>query len=249
LHQMGADPAITPQSLAVVQRIVNDVSNGAATVPNAHVWRRMASNAAMSRGSESAMASQLIGMIDDMVDNLAQNAGDDLLRAISVYHRAAKMSTLESAIATAADQASGLENGLRIQFARILKSPNLSRGFTEAEKQAMRTVNRGTFSSNMLRLLGTFGVPTDQARSWLGAFASGSLGHMVGNLPGSLAMLGMGTAARKGAEVLTRNAAERALRVVGTANIPQVPMPNPMLTTPVEGLLGRAAVAIPEIIK
>lgn len=251
LRNLGADRDITPQGVAVFRRMVEDLG-GEVSLPKLHIWRQLASNAAMGKGGDVKMGNTLVRLIDDFIDNLkpADLAFDPALfqgstksipnaffEAISTYRRAAKMSMLEQAIAKAAEYQSGFESGLRNQFANILKSPTLSRGLTEAEKEAMRRVSRGTAGMNMLRFLGTFGVPTDQARNWLGAIASGSIGTALGGVPGAIAMLGLGTAARAGSSKLMQNAADRAVQVVATPNLPSLPRPLTSIPGPVENIL------------
>lgn len=253
LRNLGADRDITPAGIAVFRRMVEDLG-GEVSLPKLHIWRQLASNAAMGKGGDVKMGTTLVRLIDDFIDGLkpgdlqldaaltqgpAKSIPNAFFEAISTYRRAAKMSTLEQAIAKAAEYQSGFESGLRNQFSNILRSPSLSRGFTEAEKEAMRRISRGTGTSNLLRFLGTFGVPTDQARNWLGALASGSIGGAVGGLPGAAAMLGLGTAARAGSSRLMQNAADRAVRVVATPNIPSLPPVNRALPSPVEELLRR----------
>lgn len=256
LRGLGADRDITPAGLAVFRRMVEDLQ-GPVGLQNIHVWRQLASNAAMSSGGDQKMGNTIIRMLDDFVENLrpsdlvvnnpalGQGAAGPLnrifLEAISTYRRAAKMGTLENAIRKAAEYQSGFESGLRNQFSNILRSDVLSRGFSEAEKQAMRRVSRGTTTGNILRLLGTFGVPTDQARNWLGVLASGSIGTAMGGLPGAAAMLGLGTAARAASGRIAQNAADRAVRVVGTPNIPQVPPVNPAIPSPLEVIMRQLA--------
>lgn len=251
LRNLGADRDITPQGVAVFRRMVEDLG-GEISLPKLHVWRQLAGNAAMGTGGDIKMGNTLVRLIDDFIDTLkpgdlgfdpalfqgqSKSIPSAFFEAVSTYRRAAKMGTLEQAIAKAAEYQSGFESGLRNQFANILKSPTLSRGFTEAEKEAMRRVSRGTGGINLLRFVGGFGIPTDQARNWLGAIMSGSIGTAIGGVPGALALLGVGTAARAGSSKLIQNAADRAVRVVGTANIPSLPGVNRAIPSLPENVL------------
>lgn len=176
-----------------------------------------------------AIAERLINRLDDAVENLSASniaatgatgkpALDVLKEARQTYRIGKKAQLIEDAVERAKTQASGVENGLRIQFRRILNNPKLKRNFNKQEIEAIERVANGDFSTNAMRWLGTFGFPIDQGRSALGSFLGGGAGAAIGSsiagpagaFVGGPALMAVGTAARMGADASTRRAAEIA---------------------------------------
>lgn len=175
-----------------------------------------------------AIANRLIDKLDDAVEHLSASSIaasgetgrpvlDMLKQARTIYRTGKKADLIETAVANAQNAASGVENGLRTEFRKLLK-PNVAKNFTKTEQYAIRQVAKGNFKSNALRFLGTFGFPIDQGRNWLGALAgSSAAGSMAGSAfgPGIGTAVGAGvslggTAAKYGALRATRQLADRA---------------------------------------
>ncbi|WP_166015785.1 MULTISPECIES: hypothetical protein [Chelativorans] len=173
-----------------------------------------------------AIANRLIEKLDDAVDNLsAANVAaspqggapvlDVLKEARQIYRTGKKAEIIERAIRNGMDAKSGVENGLRGEFTKILKNEKLMRGFTKAEQDAIRLAAKGDFSSLAMRWLGTFGVPVDQGRAFLGSVMGGgsgaaigsALGGPVGAAVGGVALPAIGTAAKIGASRAAQNQA------------------------------------------
>lgn len=173
-----------------------------------------------------AIAGRLIDKLDDAVENLSANqiasSGaqgkpvlDVLKEARETYRIGKKAEIIETAMRKAQDQASGVENGLRIQFRSILNNDKLRRQFSKTEQEAIQQLVKGDFSTNALRFLGTFGFPIDQGRNWMGAMLGSSgagamagsvFGPGVGTAVGAATALG-GTAAKYAASRATQNQA------------------------------------------
>lgn len=250
------DPKATG-AFEVLMQVGDELAGGGAqgiALSDLHTLRQIAQKAAQSsEGRDAMFANLIVRKIDDvatglrpadMVNGSGEGAGNTLMQAISTWSRANKVGLIENAIQQAQNQASGVENGLRIQFRRLLSNPRLARQFSEQEKAAIREVVQGTGSSNMLRLLGTFGVPTDQARNWLGSVAAGGIGGSVGGLPGAAAMLAGGTLARKGSEAMTNNAANRALAAVSQTGLNLPPMVDPSRIPALESGMRRIGIPL-----
>lgn len=201
--------------------------NGA-SLHDLELLRRSLRNAAGNKldDASQALSARLIDRLDDAVENLsAANIAasgatgrpvvDALKDAREVYRTGMKAQTIENAIQKAQTQASGVENGLRIQFRKIADNPKLMGGFTDVEQQAIRDVAKGTFTSNAMRWLGTFGVPIDQGRNFLGSLSGGGVGATVGGMVGGpvgatvggFALPALGTAAKVGAQRQTEGLA------------------------------------------
>lgn len=180
-----------------------------------------------------AIAGRLIDKLDEAVEGLsatqvAQTPGtgrpvlDALKDARQAYRTGKKAQLIEDAIGRAQTQASGVENGLRIQFRKIMNNEKLRRNFSKAEQDAISQVANGNFSTNAMRWLGSFGLPVDQGRSALGALMGGGAGAAIGSAfggpvgaaIGGPALMAAGTASRLGADAATRNAASIAEALV-----------------------------------
>jgi hypothetical protein len=168
----------------------------------------------------------MIDKLDTYMENLKPSdvtAGDPkaaipmIREARTLWRRQAKADVIETAIKEAGNAASGLENGLRNEFRKLLKSQKYK--WTDAERGALRRVVHGGLAANGLRFLGTFGIPVDQARNWLGAFSAVTAGGLSGGVPGAVALPAVGTAARMGARALTKSRANHASAVVRNAGV------------------------------
>ena len=178
----------------------------------------------MANRLESSLGTRAIEGIDDFVNKLtpeqvASGNADELPALIqtarSVWSKALKSGMIDDAIDNSQNYLSGEASGIRNQFARILKSPKLSRGFSELEKAAMREVINGSVPERFLNLMG----------GGLGQMATMGMGAGMGGLPGFLAGTGIAAGARKGSEALANRNAEivRALVASGKAGtLPQI---------------------------
>ena len=121
-----------------------------------------------------------------------------LEQARPLWARKSKSEVLEDMVERARDQATGFENGMRVQFRGLLRNPKRLKGFTKDEIDAMRRVVRGGGLENSLRAVGWL-----DPRGTLGAMMGGiNLGTTGPATAGALA--GAGYLARKGAERMTR---------------------------------------------
>lgn len=179
-----------------------------------------------------SLSGKLIEKLDNTVENLsAQHIAttgetgtpviDVLKQARSTYQIGAKSQKIENAVEAAKNAASGFENGLRIEFRKLLKPGNVE-NFTEGERKVIEQVTRGSLGSNALRWLGGFGIPVDNGRNFLGSVIGGGVGSSIGSaiagpfgaLVGGPALMGIGTAAKLGANAATRNSASLAEAMV-----------------------------------
>lgn len=239
-----------PNTTAALKEFVaaaNDVlrGNGRLTISDLHTLRQIAQEAAMSKvGKDGFRAGQIIDALDDFMSksgnlNLPRNAlpapgagpntaGNNLLDAISLWHRSSKTGRIESAIYNAQNAASGFENGLRNEFRSLLRNDKFRATLTRAEREAIEDVVRGTTSANLAKLIGKFGFGSGQATNVMGGFLGGMGGFAAsgGNPLAAAAVAAGASGARKASEKLTQKAAERAARVMATPNVPNVPQIN-----------------------
>ena len=162
-------------------------------------------------------------------------AGNELLKAVSTWSRAKRVSLVEDAIERAKNSASGYENGLRVEFRKLLNSDRTKKLFTAPEIAEIEKVVRGSSVANLAKLIGKFGF--GPGANGLGGFLGGSAGLAFGGPIGAAAAAIGASGARKASEKLTQNAANRAARVVATPNIPVLPQRQPGTSLLAPGVL------------
>lgn len=233
------NPTLDPKATAAYQEMIQalaDVQAGSPmTVSQLHTLRQIAQKAATSaEGRDAMFANRIVDGLDNFVtspgstvmppNRLGQGnkAGNDLLDAISTWGRSRRVGLIEEAIYRAGNQASGLENGLRVQFRQLLQNKKTRSLFSKAEIQAIEEVANGTTLSNAMRLLGKFGFGGGSASNMLGGTIGFGAGSVLGGPVGGVLAAGIGTGARKVGEAMARGGAERAAQVVATPNIPTI---------------------------
>lgn len=231
--KMRINPNLDPKATGAFQELIgalDDVqkNGGALTVSDLHTLRQIAQRAAVSSEGRDAMFSNLIvDGLDDFVTKPGATVGGgaggkELKEAIATWGRARRVGLVEEAIAKAQNAASGFENGLRVEFRKILNNKKLRMQFDETELKEMARVVRGTAASNLAKLLGKFGF--GPGANGLGGFLGGTAGLTFGGPVGAVATAAAASGARKLSEKMTEAAAERAAKVVATPNIPTVPL-------------------------
>jgi hypothetical protein len=234
--KLRINPNLDPKATGAYQELIGalgdvQANGGALAISDLHTLRQIAQKAAMStEGRDAMFANMIIEGLDDFVTRpgstiLPKNrlgtgtdAGSQLLKGISTWARARRVSMIEEAVYRAQNQASGVENGLRTQFRQILQNPEKRKLFTKAELAAIEDVTRGNAVSNLAKVLGMFGF--NLGGSGGGNIIGGSLGVLFGGPVG----FAVGAGSRKISEKLTQKAAERAAKVVATEGVPSLPM-------------------------
>ncbi|WMT88281.1 hypothetical protein NO932_06630 [Pelagibacterium sp. 26DY04] len=245
------DPRSTG-ALQVIQQVFDDVmapgSNVAPDLQDLHMLRQAAQRAAVSsEGRDSVIANTIVRQIDDFVNGLTPadigggmdptQAAQALQDGISTWARANKVGLIEEAIYRAQNAASGFENGLRVEFRKILNNRNLRTQFTGPELEAIANVVQGTTGANLAKLIGRFGFGSGQASTGIGGAAGMALGDMAFGPVGMVLGPTIGAAGRSASERMTANAAQRALGAVATPNLVQVPPVNQAIPSMTERLV------------
>lgn len=230
------DPDLDGQAMAAYRRMVEMANEAAETgsisLSRLHNLRQIAQDVVIEAKKDRTkrLAGDIVQGLDDLIGGLktdqiagagGREAANDLLHGISTWARAKKLAVLEEAITQAEFQPSGVTNGLRLKFQAILRNPKTRAMFNEAELTEIRKVANGTPVGNIARLLGKFGFG-------LGNNGNNVVGGSIGLALGGLPAMAVGAAARKGSEVLTSRAAERAAKAVATPDLPVLPrLPPP----------------------
>lgn len=221
----GFDPQITPKATAALQRL-SDLSGQAVSLSEIDNIRKVAQNAAKSlEPAEAAVGSRIIGAIDNYLDNIkpesftdgsvkASDVGARYKAARTLWGRARRSELLEESFEKARNQASGFENGIRVQFRAILNNKKKSRFFTKEEKVAMTRVVRGDKVENIAKLIGRLGFSEGSATNILGGATGAAIGGAVGGVPGAVIVPVIGQVSRKLAQRMTVKNAEFADQVI-----------------------------------
>lgn len=211
LKKEGLDKTLHPQSTAALKRLTEDMGS-AKTFSELDTLRRIASDAAgaIDKPADARLGSIMVRSMDDAIDELSKSVGGTAKEARALSQRTFKSRTITDMIENAGHTASGLENGLRIEARKILKSAKKRRGFTPVELKALSTIEKGTSMANTAKFLGKFGVSEGQATSMLGASVGvgggaglGSLFGPGGAAVGAITVPALGQIAKKTAQRLT----------------------------------------------
>jgi len=219
----GIDPTLHPKSTAALNRIIQAQDNPLTTT-ELDTLRKIAKSAAASIDpADARMGSIMVNMIDDFMDDLkphdfakgaAKGVGAKYKDARQLYQRAKKSELLDEAISKAQNQATGFENGIRVQFRSLLNNKKKMRGFSAEEKSAMQKVVQGTTAANLTKLIGKLGFSEDQAVRMLLPAGGMMAGGAAFGTPGAIAVPIIGQVSRKLSQTLTANNSRLANAVV-----------------------------------
>ena len=145
----GLDIELTPKSFRAIKRL-QDAAATPLTVGQIHTLRKVVKTATGSlEPADARIANIILDKINDSLEkiDLTQLSGDSaktntvakqLKIADNLWNRARKAEEIEGVFEAASNTASGLENGLRIEFNKILKSKKRSKFYTPDELDAMK---------------------------------------------------------------------------------------------------------------
>lgn len=208
--------------IGILNKTLAGAKDKTPSLQDIEIIRRQLNNAGKSIANKSAseLAGRLVDKLDDAVETLgtanihvgdAANAAktlDQIKEARGIWRTGRKAELIENAMEAGKNAASGAENGLRVEFRKLLNNPKLARNFSDAEKVAIKKVANGTLGGNAARLAGTFGVSLDNGRNAVGAWLGGGAGMALGGPYGMLAVGAGGTGARMLSKKLTTDAAK-----------------------------------------
>lgn len=222
--------SLTPNSARTMQIIDSAGERMAEDATAALPFRsldQMRRQAGAAAGNVANRADQKAGVeiiegLDSMVRNLGPDdvvAGDvralqeALPKARDIWARMSRSQTIDDAIEAGQDYLSGASSGIRNQFRRILRSDKLSRGFSDAEKAAMRKVINGSLPERVLNLVG--GGLGQLGQIGIGTALGGPLGFALGT--------GTAAASRKAAEAITGRNAETVRALIANGGLRELP--------------------------
>lgn len=146
---------------------------------------------------------------DDVVAGQVKDLQSAIVKARDIWGQMSRSQKIDDAIEAGADYLSGGSSGIRNQFKNLLRNPKRLRGFSEAEKAAMRSVVNGGPLEQLVNLAGG-GI------AQLGSVAAGGA---LGGFPGAVAGAGLAAGQRKVSEAMTTAAAERVRAAIASGRL------------------------------
>lgn len=247
----GIDPTIHPRATAALKRL-QEFGAGPKTMQDVQLMRRIIGAVGKSpEADERRIAGIMQNQLDDYLEQLGPQdftngtpqAATDLAKGNDLYRTAKKTQLIEDTVQKAKDMAgpnysaSGYENALRQQFKNLLVSKTGLRGFSKAERAAVRQIAMGGPVENALRYLGRF-APTGNISMMSGAvpfLAGTAAGNSGGGALASLGLMGGGALARRLATGATLGNANLARGLVASGG--QAPRLSPRGLATLEGLI------------
>lgn len=213
--KQGLDVRTTPRAAGALD-VLKDTLDTSPTLTEIDTLRKAVGKVAQNIDpAESSLAVRMISDIDDYLDNIKQSdissgsikSGDVSRKykaARNLWGRARRSETIQEALIKAEETASGVENGIRIEFGKIVNSKK-SKFFPKEEIASMREVIKGDFKANLLKHVGKFGISLDRSGTNLLAFLGGAGGAVGGGgLGGGALVLTIGTASRELSKFLAK---------------------------------------------
>lgn len=193
--------------------------------------RRQAGAAAgnVTNRADQSAGMEIIQGLDDFVQRLGPDdvAGGDvealksaITRAREVWGRMSRSQVIDDAIEGSNNYLGGGASGVRNQLARILRSPKLSRGFSDAERRALQSALRGGFIEQVIGLAG----------GGIGRIAGLAGGAATGGIPGAAVGAVGGQAARNASEAIAMRNIERVRAAIASGALRDPQVSNALIT-------------------
>jgi len=235
LNRMGFRERNAPNTYAVVEDLKDPIGfspttgGTAAKVADFDSVRKELNTYAGERNSigkptaEASAAQRAIGHIDDFLDNISpadvikgdpKQASQILQEARGNWSAASHIDDIDTRLTRAERQAakagtgSNIDNAIRQKISAVLDVTGRTRGYTPEEIAQMERVVRGTPTSNLMRVLGKFGVSGGLS---LLLHAGAAIPSGGATIPIAVA----GTIARKIGEKVTQNNAAKISEMIG----------------------------------
>lgn len=232
----GYHPKLHPKALSAFDAI-SEYAGKTLTTQDMSIVRRFAKSAKNSMDpDESRIGKIILSSVDDAMRKMPE-IGGKLKKADKLWSQSKKSQLFDDAFDAASKTASGLENGLRIEFRKLLKDNRKGKlALSESEKKAMEKVVEGSMPANWLKGLGKLGPAPGNAGNALLATLAATGGYALGGPILTGAIIAGGFGARKAGEALTKNAAKKAQGVVAGAKKGEVYAPSSTKETMIKTL-------------
>lgn len=224
LKKDGAlNPRLHDKVLAVYDDIQQAASKGAIGLEELDQWRQVLGDIAGNLGDKvnGRKAKLLMNGIDDIVNNVAPSdllngsveAIDALKSGRALWAKQSKFNSVVDVI----NKSGGDANKLKRDLEKMLIDPRKTRGWSEAEKMALKDAARQTTGEGLLKMVGKFGFDLGSNLS-VGNTALPAIGGVLagtGSGIGAGALVPVvGTAARSTQKAIARGKAENLLKII-----------------------------------
>lgn len=231
--QLPGPGSLTPQTSRVVD-IMAAMGDQGEPIPFRQIdqLRRQAQSAA---GNFTNRADQQAGTaVIDQLDNFIQRLNPDdvvggadvgalqsgITKAREVWGTMGRSRAIDEAMEAGQNYRSGEASGIKNQIASILRNPKKSRGFSSAEREALRRVVDGSVLETAADYMG----------SGIGQAATTVTGALMGSIPGAIVGNLASQASRSLAGRLSQRSADRARSAIASGMLR-----DPMLLQSLEG--------------
>ncbi len=216
--ETNVDEILTPKTRRIVDVMNKQAARpGARSITEVDNLRKQLNVAASAIDpADKRAALILIDKLDDFLDTTSRssfiapqkadtaNITIRLQAARKLWGRARRSEIIEQAMIDARSQASGFENGIRIQLRSILKNKNKRKYFSADELSAMRSVEQGSKAQNIFKFIGKMGFSEGQATQLLGTSLGAGMGFAIAGGGGAVAAPIIGQAAKIVSTALTK---------------------------------------------
>lgn len=224
LKQAGQlNKRIHGNTIAVVNDLKKLANSGQLGLEELDQFRQLFGDMAGDIGNKSnaRVASIVRGSIDNILDNMDDKAfqagGKDAVEALKLgraeYARARKFEAISNII----EKSGGDANKLKRDLTSLMNNPKKLRGFSPAEREALKQAANQTTGEGLMKMVGKFGFDLGSGRA-IGNTAlpllGGGAAAMGSGLGAGAIVPVVGTAARQGQKYLARGKAENLLRVI-----------------------------------
>ena len=237
----GADNILTPK-ISRVSDVLEQSKGRSPSIQQMAILRRQFGNAAGSADrAEARIGSIAIDLLDDFVEGGAGHVGGQLSEARAMWSRLKKSELIDTAIENAQAAQSGVEAGLRAEFKTLWRARGSKkmRGFSADELAAIKAVAQGTFTSNVLRRIGSLGGGLDQGRNLMTLLGGVGAGAYVAGPAGAVAVPALAYGAARMSKKGTENRAALARAIAARGEVPTpTSAPRPLV---VDKLLAQGA--------
>jgi hypothetical protein len=202
LHNNGYREYLAPKTYAALAEMQNAPEGAIADVADLHGMRRVLGNAA---GSPDATERSAAKAVQKALDTYLTTLSPELKDAISNYAALKRSETVTGKLEQAqeatgaANSGMNLGNAIRQRFKSILLDPKQQRGFTDEEIGAMRSIVRGTYTQNALRIAGNI----LGGGGGLGSLAAAAAGAHAEGMAGAIGFPAMGMGIRQLGNAMT----------------------------------------------
>jgi hypothetical protein len=188
-----------------------------------NTMRKVARGAAnATEAEERRLGAIIIDSLDEYVDTAASTLGGTAKKARNLWGKMRRSEVIADAIENANNSSSGFEQGIRVEMRRMLKNKKKLRGFSNAEKAAMKQIVNGTKLNNITRNLGKLGFSGFRTTSNVVGGGIGLAGGAVlGGLPGLALVQGVSTGSRALSEAAQKRHADLLGAMVRSGKTPK----------------------------